>query len=677
MEYESKKRKKNGVRIVWLLCLALLSGLFLVGVTQLGVLMLSDGRRGVFPLTEETAVISREADGSWQIRPKQADVFPYIERLQFGLQTDAPGPADISYVLELRGADGGILKEAAKDRNPAYVGTEVLRLAAKQVQRITIQPGKGTEHIRISDVRIDNSVHWNPYVFVFGSLAAFGVLTLLFWRKALLARPALTFLLLALSMGSVMVLSLPRMKVGADEETHLQAVMDVAAWPFGELNLSDELMYQLLVSDYNDPTALPANQAEQTELDNYLAQKADYREGRQQPEFVTLPNRVPAYLTMAAAVKLGKMLHWSWPSLLLAARFVNLLTFALLMMAAIHLAPFGKRLLLVIGLFPQSVFLASTVTYDAFVIGMLSLGMAALFRVVSGAETQRKTPLFLLALLSLFLGCLPKAVYAPLLLVGLSIPAFCKKNCRSDSSQSAAARIWMLFLRALPILLFALLILSFILPTVIAPAETGDLRGGATSEVSQVGYILSHPFAYALLLLRQMLRWIPQCFFWADCTTFMGHLVNGSTASHGLAGLYALLLVVAVLPFLWIFTEKKVDMAGKKVWCFLMIGACAVLIWTSMYVAFTEPGAQEIAGVQGRYFLPLLYPLYVCLMRWQPASAEEKACGQGKMERVQRGKLQTCLAGAPSLWYDLTIRILLWAGLAVTIWQEIIRAFCL
>ena len=35
-----------------------------------------------------------------------------------------------------------------------------------------------------------------------------------------------------------------------------------------------------------------------------------------------------------------------------------------------------------------------------------------------------------------------------------------------------------------------------------------------------------------------------------------------------------------------------------------------VLIWTALYLAFTEVGEVVIKGVQGRYYIPLLLPLF-------------------------------------------------------------------
>ena len=36
-----------------------------------------------------------------------------------------------------------------------------------------------------------------------------------------------------------------------------------------------------------------------------------------------------------------------------------------------------------------------------------------------------------------------------------------------------------------------------------------------------------------------------------------------------------------------------------------------VLIWTALYLAFTEVGEVVIKGVQGRYYIPLLLPLFL------------------------------------------------------------------
>lgn len=44
----------------------------------------------------------------------------------------------------------------------------------------------------------------------------------------------------------------------------------------------------------------------------------------------------------------------------------------------------------------------------------------------------------------------------------------------------------------------------------------------------------------------------------------------------------------------------------------LSILATIVLIWTALYLSFTEVGETRIAGVQARYYLPFLFLFYLC-----------------------------------------------------------------
>ena len=498
-------------------------------------------------------------------------------------------------------------------------------------------PRYDLSRISFSDFRIENELQFNPYLslFVFMTVLCLALLWLL--AKRLWKKPELAFLLVMLTLGTAMAVCLPRNKVGYDEETHLQAVMELASLP-GTLHISDAVVNQLMVTDYNDPNTQPGALEEMQLFDRYLSDHGNYKSGENAPDFQVLPNRAPAYLSMALFVKLAKGLSLSWPMLILLGRLGNLLCYTGLMYAAIRKTPVGKYLMLLIGLFPQNMFLAATFSYDPFVTGCLFLGIAAWLKALwqeAGRPFDSKNAALMLG--AFFLGCLPKAVYAPLLLLALLIPG----------NRFATARGRWLY-RAAVLGLFALLIGSFILPTAVAPAETGDLRGGETSEVSQVGYILADPFGYLALLLSQMLRWLPQSFFGADCTTFMGHLVNGYTEFRGFWPLYVGLLLLYVLR-----GEKSSRTFSRmeRIAVFLCTGAACALIWTSMYVAFTEPGAREIAGVQGRYFIPLMFLFYLFFALRRPE--KEKPSPEQEGVETKGGNL----ARPRLLWYHLWVSI--------------------
>ena len=72
--------------------------------------------------------------------------------------------------------------------------------------------------------------------------------------------------------------------------------------------------------------------------------------------------------------------------------------------------------------------------------------------------------------------------------------------------------------------------------------------------------------------------------------------------------------VIAVLMAVTALTDKNEFDRNSYRWfakaaSIALFFGLSVLVATSMYVAFTPVGAQEIAGCQPRYLIPLLYPL--------------------------------------------------------------------
>ena len=57
---------------------------------------------------------------------------------------------------------------------------------------------------------------------------------------------------------------------------------------------------------------------------------------------------------------------------------------------------------------------------------------------------------------------------------------------------------------------------------------------------------------------------------------------------------------------------KDVYAIKEKTVSLVAIFATISLIWTALYLSFTEVGRTVIAGVQGRYYLPFLFLFYLC-----------------------------------------------------------------
>ena len=307
---------------------------------------------------------------------------------------------------------------------------------------------------------------------------------------------------------------------------------------------------------------------------------------------------------MAVTMKAAKGLNLNWSAIIILIRLANLFTYVALMYLAIRVLPEGHALMCLIALFPQNLFLASTCSYDAFVTAAMCAGTAFCVRILRSDSLNIKDAVFMC--LFMLLSCLVKAVYAPVMLIGLAVP---KKIFRSSRERA----YYCCFLAAVCLIT----VLFFIMPTVLAPSAGGDTRGSSdVSEMTQIGFILSNPFKYAWILLSQMVRWIPQCLIGPDCTTFMGHIVNGSTAFKGYYipyfAILLILLLAGIAEKLLLKTDNGISPV-QRLWALFMCFGASVLTWTSMYVAFTSPGKGEIDGVQGRYFIPLFFLIYFFL----------------------------------------------------------------
>ena len=58
--------------------------------------------------------------------------------------------------------------------------------------------------------------------------------------------------------------------------------------------------------------------------------------------------------------------------------------------------------------------------------------------------------------------------------------------------------------------------------------------------------------------------------------------------------------------------KRKVYSLRVQIAMLMQYGMVIVLIWTALYLSFTEVGKTVISGVQARYYLPFLFGVYMC-----------------------------------------------------------------
>ena len=119
---------------------------------------------------------------------------------------------------------------------------------------------------------------------------------------------------------------------------------------------------------------------------------------------------------------LGRLFHTPFWLRMALGRFTGLLGYILVGFFAIRRLNSGKMMLAAVLMLPQQIFLAACYSYDPGVTGLTALGLSCFF--AQWQESDRKISLKdqLVILVGLFMGCLAKPTYFPMLLIPLTLP---------------------------------------------------------------------------------------------------------------------------------------------------------------------------------------------------------------------------------------------------------------
>ena len=145
----------------------------------------------------------------------------------------------------------------------------------------------------------------------------------------------------------------------------------------------------------------------------------------------------------------------------------------------------------------------------------------------------------------------------------------------------------------------------------VAPAASGsvegDSRGGATDVGIQLALVMQHPLGYLAVFWKNFYGSLNSYIFGGDA---VANLAYAASISSMLWQQYS------VLPWrlqrrksAFVFS-KKTAVAYRVILAFVLAMIIG-LLWSALYVSFTPVGSTEIAGVQARYYIPLLFPLYL------------------------------------------------------------------
>lgn len=530
----------------------------------------------------------------------------YVDKLVIEYTNTTPVYLDIE--VEYYNRFGREETKVITDKNPMYLHSSIVNIK-ENVISVSIIPLEETtaelgNDVVLTNISVKNVAGFNIFRALFTFLMALCVQLLVVFRKEVGAKVEYGFLIVALCSGIIFSVAMPLSRVSWDEESHLRGVYFLDITGYLEYNKFTENFVSAGL--LNNPYEHSASIEEYNMVLEALNTETVIEEG---DEIVAHPWSTTrfatfSYMIMAVTCNICKLLGVPFGIMYMLVRLTNLFTYITVIFFAIRKLPKGKILMSAIALMPTPMFLAANTSYDSIVTGFMYLGMAYLFSFV--LEDRKISWWEYIVFIGAFgYGASPKAIYIPLVLLGLLIPSSRFKDKKTEKLMKAGV-----------VLAFIALMSTFVLPTIISPSQVGDDRGGDTSHAGQLGTIFGNPIGYAAVLLSTLWEYLFEYTVGTSALDLLGHLGTGS-----LTYLIAIYLVYVTLTgenttYVRNSNGDNVKLEFNKVFrgfLLLLIFGVACLIWTSMYLSFTEVGRDVIAGVQGRYYIPLLFPALFAL----------------------------------------------------------------
>ena len=419
------------------------------------------------------------------------------------------------------------------------------------------------------------------------AVTAGGVLLLL--RSG--TKPGKRIFILVMAVGMLYMVTMTPLSI-PDEQVHYQAsyrLSSVMMFRRGEMDKGENAYfdYSGLGGHYNMGSAydriaegITAPKAESTG-EKKLTQRLDYP---------------LMYLPQALGITIGRLLGVNFLILFWLGRLMNLLFFAGCVYFAVKTAPRFSTLLGLTGLMPMALHQAASYSYDAFINGMALLLIALILRAAD--RKDRMTTGEYMALLAAGVLMAPaKAVYTPILALLLFIP-----SCRFRSGKQKLLMIGYIWVAALAAV--ALFQLGGIRSAVTS-------RGGSTNWEGNTNYtlsfLLSHPVdairLFANSLRANLSEWPKQA---------VGSRLSGMSmeVTGWKITVYMILLLLASLTA----NGNETHITGPERTAYFGVSAVVVfLVMLTMLLNWTSQNDTMIQGIQGRYFIPVLPLLWMCL----------------------------------------------------------------
>ena len=302
------------------------------------------------------------------------------------------------------------------------------------------------------------------------------------------------------------------------------------------------------------------------------------------------------YAPQAFGITIGRIFGANFVILFWLGRLMNLLFYAGCIYFAVRAAPRFGTLLSLVSLMPMALHQAASYSYDAFINGLALLLIALILRAADRRDHMGTREYLELLAVSMLMAP-AKAVYYPILLLLLFIPA-----SRFTSRKRKMLLIFYLWAAALAAV--AVFQLAGIRHAITSGGGKTNWQGNANYTIS---YLLTHP-GDAFRLFANSLR--------ANLSEWPRQAVGNRLSGLSMEVTGWKITVYMVLLFLASQTAKgnETQITGPERTAFLGVSVATVLlVMLTMALNWTSQNQTIIQGIQGRYFIPVMPLLFMCL----------------------------------------------------------------
>lgn len=448
-------------------------------------------------------------------------------------------------------------------------------------------------NLNINDISVKNEFCFNIYRFILMSIFFITLAVLFLLRKVVFKKIEYLFVIIAMCTGLSLIFITPCLTLYSwDDHIHLERMYSL--FESGEVKTSKAFDYSRNLRLYMDST--PTSYEEFNNIHNYLNDNSNITGTGivNENKYISYSNYT--YIPSAIVIKIAKCLRLPYTMIFYLGKIINLLVYIGIMFFAIKRAKIGKKLLFVLGLLPSTIFLASQYSRDAIITAGIYLAISTFLNCYCTSEKMDRKNL-LIFIISIIVASLSKAIYVPYILLILLMPK--EKFTEKKNSK---------WIKLLVVILFIVSMSTFILPAAnSSPGSVGDVRGGNSSTGSQIEIIKTQPISFAKVFSKFTINELSTQFTYSQT---LGRWCN-FIIINGLK--YYVLLIIILLCAICSDKNEKVEKIDKKLRISLILLAIFItcLIGGSMYLSYTPVGYYTVTGVQSRYYIPLLFGLYI------------------------------------------------------------------